>query len=101
VNPHAAPVARAGAGLAPHGFVKLDVLGVFQPRPAKPLPPIEHLQFFKLLPAEQVFLPAVAAQPPGQALGQDAEEGVGEVQSVKPHVQEPGHGLGSTVGVKG
>ena len=58
-------------------------------------------QIVKFFPLRVVFGHAAFAQTADQALGQNAEKGVGKIQRVEPHVQKPCDRFWCAVGVQG
>src|SRR5438552_4122590 len=101
VDAHPALVPGAPALGAALGPVQLERGRVADAERVPVLEAVALHQLRELLLGGDVFLLAVLAQRPHQALGHDPEESVSEVEGIDVHVQQAGDRLRRRVGVQG
>src|SRR2546428_693286 len=100
VNGRAPPVTALGATHAALAPVEDERLVVRVAELRERVLPVRLRELVELGAVRTVFGPALPAEPLHEPLGEDAQEGVGEVEGIEPHVEETNDRLHGAVRVE-
>src|SRR5207249_3219718 len=89
VERDAALVSRVEASAAAGAAGELELRRVLHPAPLESVHAVSLLHLLELGAVGVVLLLAIGADRARETLGEDAEERVGEVEGIDPHVEEP------------